>query len=142
MNACSRKSNWQRDQLDPVAYIRDKGWPVDHISYDPRMRKGDYSIIRTSAHDGTLLFTYELIEKALLLLAAKASFDKLREEEFTAQRERVHYTVGPLRLATVFGLVKLPLSETRLYPGQRERVRIPVRMTFVARLASQPDGAP
>lgn len=34
-----------------------RGWPCDHITYDPKMRKGDYSIIRGSTHDGTLLFT-------------------------------------------------------------------------------------
>lgn len=120
-------SNWQRERIDPVQYMRQKGWPCDHITYDPTLRKGDYSIVRGSTHDGTLLFTLELIEEPLVLLATRHTFHKPREAEFTAAKE-VRYVVGPMRLATVFGMVKLPCSETNRYPGERQRMRIPVRM--------------
>lgn len=120
-------SRFERHRIDPVAYMRKKGWPCDHITYDPKMRKGDYSIIRGSTHDGTMVFTHELVETPLALLVNRQTFHKPREAEFMAA-EDVRYVVGPLRLATVFGLVKLPCSETMRYPGQRERVRIPVRM--------------
>ena len=115
---------FERHRINPIDWMRARGWPVDHITYDPKMRKGDYSIIRGSTHDGTLLFTQELIEEALVHLAAKASFHKPREAEFNAAKD-VRYVVGPMRMATVFGRVNLPAGR---YPGQRERVRIPVRM--------------
>jgi len=120
-------SAWTRERIDPIEYMRRQGWRTSHITYNPRLRKGDYSIIRGSAHDGTLLFTLELIQKALEPLAAKASYHKPREQEFTEKRERVRYEVGPLRIATVFGQVDLPVGRR---PGVRQRVRIPVRMTF------------
>lgn len=118
-------SSWERHRINPVEWMRKRGWPVDHLTYDPKLRKGDYSIIRGSSHDGTLLFTEELIERALVHLAMKASFHKPRQAEFEAAKE-VQYTIGPLRLVTVFGTVDIPAGR---YPGQRERVRIPVRMT-------------
>lgn len=117
-------SKFERHRINPIEWMRNRGWPVDHITYDPKMRRGDYSINRQSAHDGTLLFTEELIHKALVHLAMKASYHKPREAEFTAAKS-VQYVVGPLRLATVFGAVDLPAGR---YPGQRERVRVPVRM--------------
>lgn len=117
-------ANWERHRINPIEWMKKRGWQTDHITYDPKMRKGDYSIIRGSTHDGTLLFTNELLQEALVHLAAKASFHKPREAEFKAAKD-VRYVVGPLRLATVFGTVDIPAGR---YPGQRERVRIPVRM--------------
>jgi hypothetical protein len=120
-----------RHRIDPVMWMRKLGWPTDHITYDPKLRKGEYQIVRGSTHDGTLLFTHELLGKALEPLADKSSYYKPREAEFTADTwHKVRYVVGPLKLATVFGEVSLPCSDTMKYPGQRERVRIAVRMVM------------
>lgn len=117
----------ERFRINPIEWMKKWGMATNHIAYDPKLRKGDYSIIRTSTHDGTLLFSYELIQEAFLPLATKASYHKPREKEFMTAKD-VRYTVGPLRVAIVYGMVKLPCSTTQKYAGQRERVRIPVRM--------------
>jgi hypothetical protein len=131
-------SNWTRERINPVEELKRRGWPTDHITYDPNMRKGDYSINRQQTHDGTMLFTMQMIEEPLALLAFRQTFHKPREKEFLDNEEGVRYVVGPMRLATVFGTVKLPCSETSKYPGQRERLRLPVRMYFANDASEKP----
>jgi len=79
-------SNWRRERIDPIAYLSQLGITVDHITYDPKMRKGDFSVIRQSAHDGTYTFTYELIAKTLQGVVNKLSYYKLRKRSSTQQR--------------------------------------------------------
>ena len=116
---------WHRERINPIDYLKKLGWPTEHVTYDPKMRKGDYSIIRQTTHDGTLLFTLELLERTLHPLASRTSCHKSQESE--ARPENMRYVVGPLRIATVYGTVKLPCSDTMRYPGERQRTRIPVR---------------
>lgn len=126
----SAMANFHRDRLDPLEQMRKRGWPCEHITYDPKLRKGncDYQIVRGSTHDGMLLFTLENIERALINIANRTSCKKSKQAEFEAAWPNVRYVVGPLLLATVYGRVKLPCSETSRYSGQRERVRIAVKV--------------
>jgi hypothetical protein len=111
---------WQRDRIDPVAWLQKHGVDTSHITYDPKMRRGEYSIIRGSAHDGTYCFTLELIGKTLVHVADKSSYCKSK-----GWQPNQRYVVGPLRLATVFGTVNLPCGR---FPGERQRTRMPVRV--------------
>jgi hypothetical protein len=123
-------ANFHRDRLDPIEQMRKRGWPCEHVTYDPKLRKGncDYQIVRGSTHDGTLLFTLENIERTLINLANRVTFHKPKQAEFEAAWPNVRYVVGPLLMATVTGMVKLPCSEDQKYPGQRERLRIAVKV--------------
>lgn len=111
-------SNWSRQRLNPVDQLKMLGLPCDHITYDPKLRRGEYDIIRGSTHDGTLIFTRELISKALINLADRSSYYKPK-----GWKEGMRYRVGPVRIATVFGTVNLPCGR---FPGERQRVTIPV----------------
>jgi hypothetical protein len=123
-------SDFHRQRIDPVALLKRWGWPHEHITYDPKLLDSEYEIVRGSRHDGTFLFTDELVKRTLLELAQGTSYFRGREEESLKAGE-IHYIVGPLKLATVYGKVKLPCSEDRLYPGQRERTRIAVKTVLI-----------
>jgi hypothetical protein len=74
-----------------------------------------------------MLFTEELIQRTLVDIVNKCAYFKPREAEFKAAAD-VRYIVGPLRLATVYGSVSLPLSKTRKFPGLRQRTRMAVKV--------------
>lgn len=91
---------------------------ASHITYDPHL-KPQYRIRRGTKHDGTLIFTIEVMRIALQNLIERTSYYKPHGEP-TGPME---YTVGPIYLFCVYGMVDLPIGR---YPGQRERVVIPV----------------
>lgn len=119
-----------RQYINPVAWLADLGVDCSHITYDPTLtpRSCEYRIRRGSTHDGTLAFTLDLIKEALRPIALKSSFYQTTEPADWSAIADVRYTVGPLRLAAVFGDVDLPVGR---YPGQRERVSLPVRCEYV-----------
>lgn len=102
------------------------------ITIDPTLRRtspeAEYSIIRTSTHDGTHLFTEQLIGKALTPLMFLQTCHKRDADKFLHYSPT--YRIGWLRIATVFGMVKLPASRTRRFPGERQSVTIPVVVTW------------
>lgn len=117
-------SDWTREKIDPIKLMESFGFPHDHVTYDLTLRKGDYSIIRQQIHDGTMIFTHDLLRQIVGPVAFKRSFWKNQEKEFDSAAGRVKYVVGPVKLSTVFGKVDLPIGH---YPGQRERARMAVR---------------
>jgi len=107
-------------------------WPhadISHISYDPTLRrdrsKKVYSIKRGSTHDGTLGFTHELFDQILAPVLLKRSCHANDSARLLGSTD-VKYVIGDIRHAVVYGMVRLPCSETTKYPGLRERMRMPV----------------
>ena len=126
-------SNFERKRYNPLDLIK-QYWPhanTSHITYDPKMRDEMFHIRRGSAHDGTMLFTLENVQRALIPLVNKESAAKNVPPDPNRRLVDIRYTVGDLRYAVVFGRAKLPISETHLYPGQRERVTIPVKCEYI-----------
>ena len=100
----------------------------DHITTNPNLTRrngGQYDIVRTMSHDGTLIFTKELLGKTIENLVNKESYFKELDIE---NAKDISYEVGIISLATVYGMVKLPAGE---YPGARQRARIAVKCTIV-----------
>lgn len=93
---------------------------VAHIRFDPAA-PFQYQVIRGSTHDGTLLFSQELLYQVLGPLIDKRACYKPMEQWEGVQDLR--YTVGKLRVAIVQGTVHIPAG---WYRGQRERVSLPV----------------
>lgn len=117
---------------DPLELIK-QFWPeaeTDHITYDPNMKKGDWDIIRWYGHDGTLMFTREMLQEGLINIVNQLSYYKPTEPDWN-KVIGINYVIGPMRHATVFGMVKLRCSKTRLYPGVKERIRIPVKCEYI-----------
>jgi hypothetical protein len=98
------------------------------ITFNPKLTKrngAQYDIIRQTTHDGTLIFEKELIGKTIENLANKSSFYKIDNQEGVIDRK---YEVGYISIATVFGIVELPIGK---YPGEKQRARLPVKCTVV-----------
>lgn len=86
-----------------------------------------YRIIRESKHDGTLVFSSDLLLDAMQNLIEGTSFFK---QEPPPEGKLPRYTIGTIRRAVVYGMVDLPCGKVR---GQRERITIPVRVEWVDR---------
>lgn len=117
---CLRAMRW-------AGFLKGDGEPTlpEWITYDPSLVP-QYHIRRGSAHDGTALFSVELIAKAFAPLLRRESYFKPMGD-FDPSRELPRYTIGPLRVAAVFGTVDIPAGR---FPGQRERVSLPVRCEY------------
>lgn len=115
----------ERFSLDDIMKILEAKWTGNpHITYDPSLVP-QYRIIRQQSHDGTQIFTLDLIRDSMMHLFTMNSYYKpmgLPPEDCYVQ-----YTVGTIRLVTVYGTVDIPAGR---YPGQRERIIIPVTCEY------------
>lgn len=124
--------NFRKELLNPMGLITQL-WPeadIRHITYDPSLKASqrDYWRIAQSGGDGTMLFTIEMCKQLLLPLVSKSSLKKQAPKKDTTD---IKYTIGKIRHAVVYGMVWLMCSETKKYPGLKERVRIPVKCEYV-----------
>lgn len=128
-------SDWKRERGNPIAFFQ-RWYPdftADNVTFDPNLRKGDYSINRRQSTDGTLALTLMQIEEILLLLTRRESFYRRNPPDMERLRD-IRYIIGPMRIATVFGKVVLGCSngdETKRWPGQREGFRMPVKVEYL-----------
>ena len=115
----------ERLSLEDVMKILEAEWTGDpHITYDPDLVQ-QYKIIRQQSHDGTQMFTWQMIRDSMLNLFHMNSY--YRPMGLPPEDCYIHYTVGTIRLVTVHGYVDLPAGR---YPGQRERIVIPVTCEY------------
>ncbi len=124
-------AGFSRIKLNPVDVVRDRfGVELNHIAYDPSLRKADchYQVIRQTSHDGTSLFTHELLASALVEIAKMHSYSKKIPPKDWGKVIAIKYTLGPLWLTTVYGRVNLPAGN---YPGEKQRVRMSVVCEYV-----------
>lgn len=134
-----------RERFNPLEYLASREFTVSrgdvnemrrlrpeelaHIRFDPEIVP-EYRIIRGTRHDGTMLFTEELIGNALMPLVNRESYYRRTKPADWSTVRDIRYVVGLARLATAYGTVDLPVGR---YPGQRERITIPVRCEYVWR---------
>ena len=120
-----KKEQLNLDKAMRVLGLQFKPGAEPFIKYDPDL-KPQYRIIRQHSHDGLLMYTRQLLSDAMGPLLDQTSFFK---SEPPADGMTPIYTIGKIRLVTVFGRVKFHAGE---YPGQRERVTIPVSVKWVS----------
>ncbi|WDQ26704.1 hypothetical protein phiKPNH21_00092 [Klebsiella phage phi_KPN_H2] len=121
---------FRKEKLNPVDVLRDQfGIMCEHITYDPGLKKSGchFQVIRQCSHDGTMLFTTELLADTLLGIANMQAYPKNLAPEFD-KLVAIKYTVGPIWLSTVYGVVDLPPGS---YPGERQRTRMCVVCEYV-----------
>ena len=129
--------DFKKQKVNPMELIA-QWWPhadVSHIEYDPNMKASDrdYWRIEQSGGDGTLTFTIEMLQKALLPLINKTTSYKGTPEEVLKKVVDIRYKIGDIRWVIVYGMIYLKCSTTQKYHGQRERVRIPVKCEYILR---------
>lgn len=125
-------SQFSKQLRNPIELIK-QWWPeanIAHISYDESMKNSDrdYFRIESCGHDGTLNFTIEMFQKLLVPLVNMQSYHNRNTPEDWSKIERIEYTIGRIKHATVFGTVALRCGN---YPGQRESVKIPVKCRYI-----------
>ncbi len=98
----------------------------DFVTVNPKLTKetgAQYEIIRSSTHDGTMVFTKELLMSVLSPIVNRVSFFKPEEP---TDMSKVRYEIGLIKLETDFReKVTLPCGE---FPGQVEKTTLPVKM--------------
>ena len=107
---------------------------VAHIAYDPALRERQYTIYRTSAHDGGCGFSVLLLIDALTPIVYGSSYYTPDGFASDAKGEHMEYTVGRIRRAAVIGRINCPAGNI---PGMTERLSLPV----VARIVTVYAGA-
>jgi hypothetical protein len=123
----SMRSFRRRMTLDEALSFADIVVPLRgmFLKYDPDVIP-QYRIRRCSTHDGTLLFSIELMVNALYPLVTLASYFKL--DGVPPDGAQMKYTVGRIRRWGAYGRVDLPAGR---FPGMVEAVSIPVRAEVV-----------
>lgn len=95
-----------------------KGLVLEHIDYDSSINSDyDFQIIRSSNHDGTLLFTMMLLEDVVEPIIRKQSVHK---DYVDTPLKDIKYTVGDIKLESVFKDYK-----------QYETASLPVKCEYI-----------
>lgn len=104
------------------AYIKDLPW----IQFNKDVVY-EYRIIRSCKHDGTLVFTDNLITEALSLLLNQQSYYKITAPYDFSTVAGIDYEIGEMELKTRYGTVDLPIGRCM---GQKDTITIPVRCNY------------
>ena len=108
------KREFEKQKINPVELMNSWGWEVDHITFNPNIKESDCGFFRhrRATHDGTLIFTQEMLQNLLLPLANKEKYSKKYPPVDWKLVKDIHYQVGFIKLAMVFGEVDLPVGKT------------------------------
>src|SRR3990167_10165696 len=93
------------EKINPIYFLKNNSDYIPEkypwIKYDPNV-VSQYKIIRSTAHDGTLLFTKEVIARTLIPICDATSFYKPEEDKFNKAKDRITYVIGDIELETEF----------------------------------------
>lgn len=118
----------KKELINPVerisAILEDNGYPgglvLEHVTYDKSLNEDyDYQIIRSSTHDGTFLFTINLIDETLTPVINKATYCKKDDVNIDEVKD-IRYIIGDLMLKTEFDSNK-----------QIDTMYLPIRCEYV-----------
>jgi len=123
---------FNKEYINPIDAIYSVGWPSrPWISYDPNFDRSDKTQMffrcKQTAHDGTLMFTYEAIQELLLPIINMKSIHTKSYNSVKKEFASVHYTLSPIRHASVYGVRVNDVVKN----GMRERFRVYVRCNYL-----------
>lgn len=128
--------------LNPIDMIpklfKFKGMPegmerytLGHIKHNPEINENyDFRIIRESTHDGTILFSIELMTDVLEPVVFRSAYCKKHysPEEFAKKVKETNYEIGDLTVEINFGAKEINgVSMT----GQTETIYLPVKCEYI-----------
>lgn len=119
-------ASFRKEKINPIEFMA-QYWPkadLSHIEYIPEMKRSDreYWIIRGGGHDGTQMFTWQMLQDVVMPILRQESVLKakiIEDPKWIGMR----YKIGPILLSTCYGMVDLKCGR---YPGQTERARMAV----------------
>ncbi|MFO1442899.1 hypothetical protein KDN24_06675 [Bacillus sp. Bva_UNVM-123] len=100
---------------------------LGHVTYNENVNSSyDYQIIRSLEHDGTLLFTQNLIDEVLFPIIKKQSYSKntITEAQLKTVTD-INYTIGDIILESEYGV------KVKHFNGMRDTATLPVRVEYV-----------
>jgi len=100
---------------------------LGHINFDINIIP-EYHIIRESTHDGTMLFTSQLIAEVLEPLVNRQGYCKASAPEDLSTIKEINYIIGEIELKSNYGMKDLKYGK---YPGVTNVVSIPVRCEYI-----------
>lgn len=124
---------WRSDKYDPLEWMA-RLWPsadIGHIKFDPSER-GDYYRTGQGGGDGTFLFFYQDMGKVLAPFVEMSTFWKpsLPSEDLSNVR-RIEYTLGWVRVATVYGSIFCRGGFS--ISGEKYRIRVRAKARIIYR---------
>ena len=123
----AKKHRFTLEQAMKFAGVKYREPRTETIGFDKQV-KPQFSLVYETSHDGTRLFTMELVRDALFELGSGQIFYPPIGK--CPSGKRIFYTVGQFKLLTWSGSVRLPAGR---HFGQRERLSIPVHCAYVDR---------
>ena len=126
MNSVSESvsGKWSKTTISPQGILEDllsmnNMKLPSRVKYNPNLKmSGSIKLTVTQSSDGTMLFTKEALYKLISVLLVTDRIDQLNGYPM------IEY--GDVRHITVYGKVHLG-SEEREYPGQREKLILPIK---------------
>jgi hypothetical protein len=102
---------------------------LGHIKYDKSLNKDfDYQIIIELSHDGTVLFTYQVVREALKPLVNRTIYCKKDvSEDIVDSIKDIEYTIGDIKIEKTYGMINSKAGSIR---GVTDKVSIPVRCKY------------
>lgn len=127
-------TKWARQRINPVEYLKNHyGIDVPWLVFDPTVRGCNDEVGRRtqgSTHDGTSLFTLEIITDILKALVARTVYRKPDPPE-NHPGCMPFYRLGWIHLMQVYpDKVDLPCGR---FPGQRDRAKVSYRVEWRAK---------
>lgn len=97
-------------------------WADKYVKYNPNVDK-QYEIIRESRHDGTLIFTKQLILEVMKPVLLQTSYWTLMGEPQEDVKE-IHYEIGDIDLESTYNESGFPFSTTDV-------MKMPVKCKYI-----------
>jgi uncharacterized alpha/beta hydrolase family protein len=118
-----------REYINPIIFLKNLGFELpSHITINEKLSKrnvAQYEIIRQVSHDGTVVFTHNLLKDVLAPLWKKETYYKRDNIDNVID---IRYEIGLISLATIYGKVKLPCGNVN---GEKQRARVPVKTILI-----------
>jgi hypothetical protein len=99
---------------------------VQHIIYDKDVVP-EYNLIRSSTHDGTMMFTHQLMCEAVECLVNRTTCYVKTQPKYPSTIKDMKYIIGDIELKTEYGIKDLNCGR---YPGVTDTITIPVRCEY------------
>ena len=127
-NVSSR--GFSREKLNPLKLMNEWGWDTKHIKFNPDLKESERDFFRNRrcTHDGTSVFTKQMLQDLLVDLANMKCSSNKNPPDKERQLIGINYELGFIKKAAVFGTVNLLAG---CYPGMRESATISIKCDYI-----------
>ena len=122
------------ERINPMDLIK-KYWPnvdISHIEYNPHLKPSAKQYYRAEQcrHDGTVIFTTEMMQKCLAPIINKQTYFKPTAPSNLSAVKDIKYTIGMMRYIVIHKRIKINCG---YIDGQIERVKVPIICEYITK---------